>query len=343
VNHQIEALRPDTAAAYLRSRGLLIGQIPDGVRAVELTGGVSGTVITVEAGGHRWVVKQALPELKVAATWQADPARAETEAAAMRLFNDITPLHTPVLLDSDPDRHILTMSCAPASWVPWKEQLLAEHLDACATRATAGALGGLLGRWHSQSAPSGHLHSQANRNPFMDLDPFEQLRVTPFYRKVAAVHPQVATAVDTCIHELLNQRECLVHGDFSPKNVLVGASGWWMLDFEVAHLGAPVFDVAFLLSHLLLKAAARPQHARTLRLAAEDFQGQYRTARHRRLCWPTLAAHVACLLLARIDGVSPVSYLAEDAREKVRDVALAALTTPSRGLEFLWSEMGAPQ
>ena len=49
----------------------------------------------------------------------------------------------------------------------------------------------------------------------------------------------------------------LVHGDFSPKNLLIGAAGPVILDAECAWYGDPAFDLAFVLNHLLLKGASR--------------------------------------------------------------------------------------
>ena len=45
----------------------------------------------------------------------------------------------------------------------------------------------------------------------------------------------------------------LVHGDVSPKNILVGPAGPVFLDAECAWYGDPAFDLAFCLNHLLLK------------------------------------------------------------------------------------------
>ena len=51
-----------------------------------------------------------------------------------------------------------------------------------------------------------------------------------------------------------NRRVSLVHGDWSPKNILVlKVSNVLAIDFECIHFGDPSFDAAFLLNHLLLK------------------------------------------------------------------------------------------
>jgi len=185
------------------------------------------------------------------------------------------------------------------------------------------------------------LHAQVAAPPFLDLTPFEQLRLDPFHLTVTQRHPALAGAIADCVQELRTDRECLVHGDFSPKNVVVGDDGWWILDFEVAHLGAPVFDIACLLSHLLLKAAAMPEHAAQLAFAGRDFLAGYRTAGPARPVSTNLGRQIGCLLLARVDGTSPVDYLDETTAQRVRRVAVQALTSESVAVDDLWAAVAA--
>ena len=57
-----------------------------------------------------------------------------------------------------------------------------------------------------------------------------------------------------------------MHGDYAPKNILLGPDGAWVLDAEVAHYGHPVFDLAFFLAFPLLTALQRPELAAFLQL-----------------------------------------------------------------------------
>jgi vanillate/3-O-methylgallate O-demethylase len=131
----------------------------------------------------------------------------------------------------------------------------------------------------------------------------------------------------------------LVHGDLSPKNVLLGPSRTWIIDWEVAHFGDPVFDLGFLLTHLLCKSLYRPGSAAGYRAAASGFLQHYRAATEILAApWDEeyLVAQTACLLLARIDGKSPASYLDESARDRGRDIARSALILSYASLDELW-------
>lgn len=302
-------------------------------------GGVSGETYLVENSPARVVVKYALERLLVDAEWTAKPERAMTEAAAITLLHELTPGCTPQLYDADSEHNAIVMTAAPPEWLPWKSVLLGEEPDPTeGLSSTAGRLGEILGIWHCRT-----WHDPAIAAQFDDYEAFEQLRLMPFHRTVAERHPAVALRVTQCADELMSRRDCLVHGDFSPKNVLVGSDGLMVLDFEVAHVGAAVFDVAFLQCHLILKALHLPDSAAELADAASAFVGTYRAAISTQ---PTsvgalnlLASHTACLLLARVDGLSPAAYLRASTANTVRSIALDVLSDSEPSVSELWSRV----
>ena len=74
-----------------------------------------------------------------------------------------------------------------------------------------------------------------------------------------------------------SSEKALVHGDFSPKNILADGGDVVLLDCEVAHWGDPRFDLAFCLSHLSLKAMRRgADAARTSPTQRKRFLAAYR-------------------------------------------------------------------
>jgi 5-methylthioribose kinase len=289
------------------------------------------------------VVKRALARLLVDGEWTAKPERAMTEAAAITVAHGLTPGQVPQLVDADPEQNVVVMTAAPADWVSWRSVLMGERPDpGRSIGETAAELGALLGRWHQRT-----WHDAALADRFDDYEAFEQLRVHPFHRAVAERHPAVSRRVLECAEELLTRRDCFVHGDYSPKNVLVGRDGLMVLDFEVAHFGAAVFDVAFMQSHLVLKALHRRGHAEELASAAAAFLRAYLGEARRAPvggCADVLPEglrglghHIGCLLLARVDGLSPAPYLHRETADTVRRLALRLLVQDDLSVSELWA------
>lgn len=310
-----------TAPEYLLRRGI-IDREPH--NCVALGGGVSNTVLRIDD----LVLKQSLGRLRVADVWEAPVGRIVTEAKALRFAHAILPDVVPAAIDSDPDAHTLTMPAAPANWRSWKELLLAGTVDP----GIASRLGATLAALHN--APSADLD-------WLDQpEAFIALRVDPYHYAVAERLPEVAGEVRAVAAEMAGRRLCFVHGDYSPKNVLVGDGALWVIDFEVAHLGDPTFDVAFMLHHLLLKAVHRPTAYDGYKRCGTEFLSAYADSRFAALASDAyLVRHVACLLLARAIGKSPAEYLDDAARKRIIAIGSAALREQPATVEWIWDRV----
>ncbi|WP_152361029.1 phosphotransferase family protein [Microlunatus speluncae] len=313
---------------YLADRGIAVRRSAGVER---LTGGVSGTVVRVDAANGPVVCKQALEQLAVPGAWQADRRRILTEARALEVYGRLTPELVPPLIDTDPEQLILTMACAPSDWWPWKERLLGgERAKVAAEVARRLAEG--LARWHSGTAGDQELLAS-----FDDQETYRLLRTDPFYRALAEQHPELADRLHGLADGLHTDPVCLIHGDFSPKNVLVGHDGLWVVDHEVAVRGRPVFDLAFLVAHLTLKSIELDR--RGLLDVAAGFWAGYRQAwSGSAVTGKELGDHVAALLLARVDGVSRVHYLSERQQGLVRRLATAHLAGDAT-IDDLWQRV----
>lgn len=309
---------------YLRGRGL-VGACDDAT-VQPLRGGVSNVVLAVSTQERRVIVKQALPQLRVAEEWFAKKERAITEARALRAVARLFPQSVPEVYDLDEEQCALVIEAAPQDWVVWKDELLQGRV----ARDHAGQLGRHIGLMHAMSRGPGW-------QDFDDRAAFDQLRVEPYYETIAARHPDVALAVGRAVEAMRQRKSCLVHGDCSPKNVLLGRDRLWLIDFEVAHLGDPVFDVAFLLNHLLLKTIARPQQRRAYAECAAAFLNAYVLAGGDGSDdGEYLNLHLGCLLLARVDGKSPVEYLDEAKRNVARALGRRIVSDPPRERLAAW-------
>ena len=284
-----------------------------------------------------WCSSRRYLKLRVADDWQARPERAAVEARAAAVLARLLPPGAVLApLHVDAEQHLFVMPCAPAGAETWKAQLMRGELR----EATAARVGELLGLLHARSRAEPALAAE-----FAEREFFLSLRVEPYLDTVAARRPELAAAIARHRRRLLANRECLVHGDFSPKNLLVAPddpAAVILLDHEVAHWGDPAFDLAFCLTHLHAKALAFPANAGGyLALAGTFWQTYLATA------LPAAPAALerdtigllGCLLAARVDGKSPLEYLTrEEQKEAVRALARAILLAEPKQL----AEVAAP-
>jgi 5-methylthioribose kinase len=321
-------LGAETAETYVREHGLAPAGAP--LRVEELAGGVSSSVIAIRGGGFGLVLKQALPKLRVDDEWRAKIERTDTEGSALDLYAALTPGSVPRLVHQDRANHVLVMELAPSDRRNWQAEIarLRPHLDAAAWA------GETLGTWHRDTADDGSVASR-----FGDHEAFAQLRLDPFHATVAERRPDLAELVVPYLDELRDVQRCLVHGDFAKKNMLIGPSGRWVIDHEVAHFGNPVFDVAFFLSFVVLSAVRWPPLLDDMQRLGDAFLNAYHATAGAAFAGDATAisGHTACLVLARTDGKSPAPFL-DDARAEAREVGVGMLREPERGL---WDWVGS--
>lgn len=300
---------------YLAGCGLI--HAGEAVESHELGGGVSNTVMLITFSGDagkRWVAKQSLGKLRVKDDWRSDRARIFKEADSMRALGSLLgPGAVPEVVWEDRPNFILVMTAAPAGSIVWKDLLLAGEVEP----AIAGEAGKILAQVMEASP-----HNAALRETFEDRMVFDQLRIDPYYRTVAVRLPDVAPAIQKLISDSWAIRTSLTHGDYSPKNMLVRDGKIFLIDFEVAHWGDPAFDAAFLLNHLFLKAFHAPHRWPLFVAAAHEFRHSLtNTSQNENPAGfeAITVRHLGALMLARIDGKSPVEYLTDEAvKNRVR-------------------------
>lgn len=314
---------PVALMGYLRRAGRIPADAQP--RISVLAGGVSNRTVLVEhPPAIAWVLKQALAKLRVQVDWFSDPARVHREALGLRELPALAPAGAiPALIFEDHAEHLLAMAAVPQPHANWKQLLMAEGPSLAHVAQFAEILGHIHARSHDQPARLAAL--------FDERGYFESLRLEPYYLYTAQQAPEAAGFIAELVADTRAQRLALVHGDYSPKNILVHAGRLILLDHEVIHWGDPAFDVGFGLTHLLSKAHHLAARRSAFAQAAHGFWQSYSALVGQRFgagYGQRAAHHLAACLLARVAGRSPLEYLAPDERARQRRAALGLIARP---------------
>ena len=210
-----------------------------------------------------------------------------------------------------------------AGYPLWKAELAEGRAD----RDFAAKVGGSLARIHAATAGDKDCAAK------FDTDTnFHAIRLEPYLLAAAKVHSVHSVALENLVARTANTKLALVHGDVSPKNILIGPVGPVFLDAECAWYGDPAFDLAFCLNHLLLKGLWVPVRRKAFLQCYDVLAEAYLAG----VNWEPradiemrAATLLPGLLLARVDGKSPVEYLKTDGdKDFVRAIASRFLGSP---------------
>lgn len=317
---------PEGIQSALQGMGFLVPGEP--VVAKPLTGGVASEIWKIQLSDRTVCAKQALPQLKVAQLWQVPVERNAFEVAWFQTVAAIVPAAVPKILGHDPALGVFVMEyLEPGKFSLWKNQLR----DGNALESTARQVAQALVAIHAGTAGQAAVASR-----FATDELFFALRPEPYLLASAAIHPDLAPRLQTLVDVTMSNKKALVHGDVSPKNILVGPSGPVFIDAECAWYGDPAFDLAFCLNHLLLKCLWRSEHAdsygRCFELMVDGYLAGVNWEQSQQL-EQRVAQLLPGLLLARVDGKSPVEYIVtESERALVRQFARHYIEKPVQQL-----------
>lgn len=318
--------------ATLRADGFLPPTVE--VQLERLTGGVSSDVFRLQTPDGPVCVKRALAALRVAADWRAPVERSHFEVEWLRTARAFVGDAVPEVLFEDRAASLFVMSFYdPATHSVWKTDLAAGRVDV----TLAGQVGEMLAKVHSGAAGSSEIAAR-----FQTTALFEDLRLAPFLRHCALMHPDLASQLTALADRTAAARITLVHGDVSPKNILHGPKGPILLDAECAWYGDPAFDLAFCSAHLLLKTVWKPAYAQDFLRAGAALRSAYLAG----VDWESAvdldaraARLTAAVLLARVDGKSPADYLqTKEDRSFVREAARRILSGGASTMANLTSD-----
>lgn len=294
----------DELTKYLLDKKIINEE--DGYSINYCKGGVSGTVAFVYAKDKPMIIKQALAQLKVKETWLCDPNRMKVEYDSNAIYHQLMPENAPQVYFYDDENYIYGREAAPEDCTMWKADLLGGLLDFEVARKSIESLV--------------TVHNVCSRDSkvakdFDSKEVFYNLRISPYIEFIVGKYPQLDQFAKEVISDMMDNKISLVHGDFSPKNIMNGNRKIWILDFEVAHYGHPAFDVAFFSNHFILKAVKNkkyaPSYLNMLGYMLEIYFDKMDYMDKKQL-ENSYVRTLSLLMIARVDGKSPAEYITDD-------------------------------
>ena len=282
----------------------------------KITDGVSSDIWYVKTTDKEYCIKRALKKLTVKEDWFAPIERNNFEANYFKYSKSIIPESFPKILGHDSKNYILAMEWFDNSkYIVWKKKLLNKSISV----KDGKRIGKLLGIVHKY-----YYNKKKFRKIFLNDKTFYDIRLEPYLVFTSKSYPELSNYYKSTINFLKKNKNTVIHGDFSPKNILLGKNYPIILDAETACWGNPIFDLAFFNNHIILKSILNPDIYKGYIKLSKSFLNTYLlyfSLVNNKSYIKEFVKLQALLILARVDGKSPVEYFDEKQRIKARILA----------------------
>lgn len=313
-----------------------------------LSGGLLNYVWRVPARPHSLIAKYTPPFIASAPEIYMDAARSSFEADALiwwaqhqSVDDTIRPPH---LLHADGERSVILMEdVGPA---PDLGEAL-KHLEVKEAALIGQQIGDFLAEFHCST-----FQDEALAKRFQN-DGVQSVRLAVQYNQLTSLEkadiPQareIASKIVEVGQWISKPGICLIMGDLWPPSILISKQGLRIIDWEFAHFGWPVQDVAHLSAHLWMQAqmAQTEGHCKVVQSCLLAFLETYTAARGERLVaseprW-LYPVHIGAEILARTIGNFQSGYLyealsfADPRMQKAIDFATQCILRPSKDTFF---------
>ena len=311
--------------------GLLIPKIK--FESIKITEGVSSDIWYVKTEtGFEFCIKRALKKLTVKEDWYAPISRSNFEASYFKACHNVNPRSFPKILGHDKKNYILAMEWfKPKKYILWKKQLLDVAFDI----KDGVSISDILNKKHS------YFNNKFNfKKEFENDKTFYDIRIEPYIIFTSKSYPEHKNYFIDAAKSLVSNKKTLIHGDFSPKNILIGPDFPVILDAETACWGDPIFDLAFCNNHIILKSILNSTNKKKYMLLSKEFIENYIN----KINWEDKNSFidrffklVPLLILARLDGKSPIEYFQDKHVKKARTLSLKVLNNKIENINSFFS------
>ncbi len=299
----------------------------------KITDGVSSDIWHVKTSTNEYCIKRALAKLTVKEDWFAPVDRSKFEVKYFHYCKKIEPNSFPKILGYDEKNFILAMEWFDnKKFIVWKKRLLEKSISL----KDGKRIGKLLGIIHKF-----FYKKKKYKKIFLNDNTFYDIRIEPYLVFTSKFYPEFSEYYKTTIDLLKKNKSTVIHGDFSPKNILLGKNYPVILDAETACWGNPAFDLAFLNNHIILKSILNKEifqnYLKLGKNILETYMANFPIVNNKKFIKNFIILQ-ALLILARVDGKSPVEYFKNKHKNLARNFAKNLLLNNSKNLNNFYQE-----
>ncbi len=270
----------------------------------KLKGGVSSEVYYVKTHNNNYCIKRSLKKLLVKKKWIVNTNRIKFEYLWLKNCKNLLNNNIPKTYEfNDKKKYIIMEYLDQLEYKTLKELYFEGKINI----KTIKLISKHLYKIHSNSNSLDFKKTfEGNSKNFYDL------RIDPYFNEVGRVYPKYKSYISNINKEYFKYSTSLVHGDFSPKNILIGKNKILYIDAECSNFGDPVFDLVFFSNHLLIKSIFFKENSEKFAKSYMIFYKEYLKELSKKSYNAYLNRIIKMtpiMLLARIDGKSPVEYI----------------------------------
>ena len=270
----------------------------------KLTGGVSSEVYHVKTIKNNYCIKRSLKRLLVKKKWIANTNRIKFEYLWLKHCQNILKRNIPNTYEFNNKKKYIVMEYLKTSQYKTLKQL---YFNKIININTIRSISKHLYKIHSSSS-----NYKTKKTFEGNYKNFYDLRLDPYFNEVGRVYPKYKGYIKKINENYIKHSNTLVHGDFSPKNILVGKNKIIYLDAECCNFGDPVFDLVFFTNHLLIKSIFFKDKSQEFIKLYISFYKEYLSnlsTKNFNSYIDRIIKMTPIMLLSRVDGKSPVEYI----------------------------------
>jgi 5-methylthioribose kinase len=236
------------------------------------------------------------PEIKI------DKKRLEKEFQAINLWGSLVKKHLPKIEFYDKENNVLVFEKIPDTYSLLDNDIFKGKVN----KNLPKKLGTFLANLHNSTT-----YNKDIQIKFRDNEMLKNFKIPVMYENLTK-DTLLKRKINVLEKQLLNNKICLVQGDFKPNNIFYTKNHFYLIDYEQTHYGDPALDVCYTPAMYLLAMTNNPSKANEYYESIELFWSNYKkNSKFKNLdkLEENSLKHLGVIILSRTFGITKLGTL----------------------------------